>query len=351
VTWFQGVIAGVAAGVLTLILTWPLARLLMAYGLVDRPNHRSMHSGEVARGGGAGLTVAITVVALVCVVAGLDSRIVVVLALSLGLAAVGFLDDRLNLAFTPRLIAQLIVAVAAFALVREPALNGNATWPIVPAAVITAFWVLGCCNAVNFMDGVNGITGFHVVVFSVQLIVIGNDDELVWLPAGLSLGAAIGFLYWNAVRRKVFLGDGGAYFLGAYLALLVILVSIRTSTPLVAVAPFAVYGADTATALFRRILRHEDLTRGHREHVYQRLTLAGNGQLFVAGFTAACSAACGAAAIAVDWNWISPASGVAVILAVVGTYLTSPRWFPSDSASYDDAVSKLRKPPDSQVVR
>lgn len=332
-TWSEGVVAGFAAALLTLAITWPLAKALMAFGLVDRPNHRSMHTGSIPRGGGAGLAVAITVVMSLCVVSGLDERVLLVLALSLGLAAVGFLDDRLNLAFTPRLVAQLAVSIAAIAIVREPALSTVTSWPIVPTAIVTTIWILGCCNAVNFMDGVNGITGLHILVFGLHLMIVGYEDELVWLPALLAFGAALGFLYWNAVRGKVFLGDGGAYFIGTYLALLVILASIRLSTPIIAAAPFAVYAADTGTAFARRVIRRADLTRGHREHVYQRLALAGHRQLIVAAFTAACSATCSAAAIAVDRSWAAPGIGFAVVVVVVFAYLSATRWFPTRPGS------------------
>ncbi len=221
-TWTAGVAAGIAAAVLTLVLTWPFARALTSIGLVDRPNHRSMHTGEIPRGGGAGLIVAITAVTLACVVAGLDDRVIVILGLSLGLAGVGFLDDRHNLAFTPRLLAQLAVSLAAIAIVREPELSTVSHWPMTVTVLATIVWFLGCCNAVNFMDGVNGITGLHALVFGLHLVVIGHHDELVRVPALMACGASLGFLYWNAVRRKVFLGDGGAYFVGTYFALLVI---------------------------------------------------------------------------------------------------------------------------------
>jgi UDP-N-acetylmuramyl pentapeptide phosphotransferase/UDP-N-acetylglucosamine-1-phosphate transferase len=328
----QGAVFGIATAVLTLAITWPVARALVAIGLIDLPNHRSMHSAPVPRGGGAGVAIAVTVMTLIGVGFGFDNRVLVILALSLGPAGFGFLDDRYNLPFTPRLIVQIGLAGAVITIVQDPHF-ATTSRPLVPVVVITVLWVLGCCNAINFMDGVNGITGLHTVLFSIHLIVIARADELVWLPAALSLGAAFGFLYWNAVRGRVFLGDGGAYFLGAYLAILVVVASVRTSTPLVAAAPFAVYAADTATTLFRRIARHAELTRGHREHVYQRLALAGHSHLTVAGFAVACSSVCSASAIAVDRSWIAPGFGFAGVSVALVVYLSSPRWFPAPPGS------------------
>jgi len=330
-TWTA--VAGLATGLLTLAITWPLARWLASLGLVAEPNHRSMHTGAFPRGGGAGIAVATTAVTMASIGLGLDSRVMATLGASLGLAAVGFADDRFNLAATPRLLAQLMVAAVAIVMVNDTTLNVGSTWPFLPAAIITTAWVLGCCNSINFMDGIAAITGLHMIVFGGHLLLVGYDDELVRLPAALAIGAALGFLYWNAYREKVFLGDGGAYFVGAYFALLVVLASIGPSTPLIAAAPFAVYAADTAIAFTRRVARREQLTEGHREHVYQRLALQGRRHISIAAFTAACSAACGAAAIAVDRDLVPAAAGGALFVAVLSLYLSAPRWMPSPHGS------------------
>lgn len=324
-----GIVAAVVCAVLTLALTWPLARVLVRAGLVDRPNHRSMHVADVPRGGGAGMTVAVSFVLIGCVAAGLDAVALGVLGLSLGLAVVGFVDDRLNLDFTPRLVAQLVLAAAAVVIARSSSISEATSWALLPTVIVTVVWVLGSCNAVNFMDGIDGITGLNVIVFGTHLSIVASDDGLVRVPAMLAVGAAVGFLYWNAVRPRVFLGDGGAYFLGAFLALLVVLASVRTSSPLIAAAPFAVYAADTSTAFARRVLRGDDLIRGHREHVYQQLVLAGRRHLPVAWFVASCSALCSLCAIGVEREWWAPTVGVVAIALVLTAYLSSEWWLPA----------------------
>lgn len=332
-TWQQLLLATVAAGALTAATTWRLASALAGLGLVDEPNHRSMHTGSVPRGGGAGLVVSVTTVTFASMTVGLDWRFSTILVLALGLAAVGFLDDRNNLDFAPRLIAQLMVVLATVAIIRDPGLSPDPRWPFALAAFVTVVWVLGFCNAINFMDGIDGITGLNTIVFGVHVAVIGGADDLLRLPGLLIAAGAVGFLYWNAIRRVVFLGDGGAYFIGAYLALLVVLASVRSIPPLVAAAPFAIYAADTSTALARRVIRREDLTRGHREHVYQRLTLAGRSHRFVAVFTAVCAAACSATAIAFERDIVDAVVAVALVCSVVVAYLISPRWLPMGGAT------------------
>lgn len=337
-TAMQVVAAALATAAVTLAVTWPLARWLAAVNLVDRPNERSMHTGAVPRGGGAGIAVAVSVVTVVMVAMGLDDRVYITLAIALGLSAVGFADDRFNLPATPRVLAQLTVAGAAIAMIHDSTVSSSTNWPVFLSAFLTIVWILGACNAVNFMDGINALTALNMVVFGAHLVVIGYHDDLVRLPAALLAGSAIGFLYWNAIRNKLFLGDGGAYFIGAYVALLVVLASIRTSAPLIAAAPFAIYAADTATAFGRRVARREPLTEGHRTHVYQRLVLQGRPHVPVAFFVAACSAACAGASIAVDRNVLPPVGGATIVGGVIVAYLSAPRWLPLVSA--DAAVTE-----------
>lgn len=334
--------AGSASAVATGLLTWPLARLLAGYGLVDRPNERSLHERAIPRGGGAALVLVTTLALLIAIAIGLDSRLWLLLALSLGLGAVGFADDRSNLGAEVRLAAQVVVAVTMIVLVRDPELGRGQTWPLLVTCVVTAAWAIGACNAVNFMDGVDGISALHFIVFGFHLAIVGWADELVVVPAVLLVGAAVGFGYWNVVRRIVFLGDGGAYFVGSYLAAVTALAAIRTSAPLIAAAPFAVYAADTSLALARRVTRREHLAQAHQSHVYQQLVLARSAShLTSAVFTATASALCSIAAILVDRAVIAGPLGFAAVAVIVAVYLTSPRWFPASA----DALRPPVAPP------
>ena len=122
------------------------------------------------------------------------------------------------------------------------------------------------------MDGVNGISGAHALIGGVAYACLaGWRRDGFGVAAGLSLavGACV-FLPWNAVRARVFLGDVGSYSIGAALAVLAVrLVSL--GVPVEAVAgPVALYLADVAWTLQRRIRRGERWLEAHRTHVYQR---------------------------------------------------------------------------------
>ena len=123
------------------------------------------------------------------------------------------------------------------------------------AAVVLAVWVIGFVNAFNFMDGVNGISAAHAVLGGAAYACLGawrHDAFLVAVGAAVAVGA-LAFLPWNAVRARVFLGDVGSYGLGPALAVLAACAVIG-GIPVEAVAgPVALYLADTAWTLQRRI--------------------------------------------------------------------------------------------------
>lgn len=324
------------AGIATLVGTAPLAGRLARWGLIDRPQDRSLHQTVVPRGGGAALIGAVTAGVLAAATLGADPRVWVVVGLAAALGTVGLVDDRANLPFSPRAAAQLVVAaaVAAVALDTDLVLRTRSSGALVVALVLV--WVLACCNAVNFMDGVDGITGVHVVIFGTYLAVIASGDDLVVVPAVVLVLAALGFLHANAIRRTVFLGDGGAYFVGCMLATLVVLAVMRDAPLWVTVAPFSIYLADTSTVIVKRAWARENLITAHQRHVYQRIVrLNGWTHRASTTFTATASTLCGLMALAVWRGYVPMALGVTVFVVVLGAYLTAPRWVPTSRPSVD----------------
>lgn len=109
-----------------------------------------------------------------------------------------------------------------------PGLDWIVAFPI-GAALVTVFVVAGVANAVNIIDGFNGLASMCVVIMLISLAYVGFavGDRMVALMALAGVGAVLGFFIWNFPAGLVFLGDGGAYFLGFYLAELAILLLHR----------------------------------------------------------------------------------------------------------------------------
>jgi UDP-N-acetylmuramyl pentapeptide phosphotransferase/UDP-N-acetylglucosamine-1-phosphate transferase len=257
-----------ACGVIVLVAEPLTIALLRRLAVLDMPGGRSSHSVPTPRGGGAPIAVGLVVAALIAPGGG---RAGLAFAVAVGFfGLLGLLDDLRGLPVVLRLGLQLAGASAVAALlVSRLSLPAVA---VMMAALAGTAWVVGFVNAFNFMDGVNGISGAHALIGGVAYACLaGWRRDGFGVAAGLSLAVgACAFLPWNAVRARVFLGDVGSYSIGAALAVLAVrLVSL--GVPVEAVAgPVALYLADVAWTLQRRIRCGERWLEAHRTHVYQR---------------------------------------------------------------------------------
>ncbi|MDW3215094.1 MAG: hypothetical protein R8G01_13910 [Ilumatobacteraceae bacterium] len=308
------------AGVVALAGTPAVVWLAHRWSLIDEPNHRSSHSAPIPRGGGIAIVVAVIVA--VVVADGTSDAVIGALAGAGLLGATGLLDDRFGLPAMPRLLVQLVTPVVATLVVVDRTGVTLAVAVIVAAVAVPAY-----VNAFNFMDGINGISGTQAAIAGTLLAAVAHSRDLPNLQiAGLAVcGASLGFLPFNAVRPKIFLGDVGSYFLGFWLAALALLLVDDGAPVVVIVAPFMLYLADTSTVLVRRARRGERLMDAHREHAYQRLTQAGWSHVSV---TLLCAAVSGLAAIimyvVLDSSLWLQVLALLGCLALVAGYLALP---------------------------
>lgn len=273
-TWLPGLVAGLVA------LTAPLyvRPLLARRAVLDIPSDRSSHSRPVLRGGGVAQLLAVG--AALVVVLSLSSfawrdgqALVVVLIGGLAFGVIGLVDDVSGdngPGVMTRAGLQLLVAMILSALLMGAA---GAPWTVAGAGLFIAAYV----NAANFMDGVNWISGLHGLVVGVAFALIGRHAEMSWLVGvGVITAAAyLAFLPWNVLGSGMFMGDVGSYLLGGLIAGTTVAGLIGRVPALVMLSPLAIYLADTAATLMRRITRGEPVLRAHRTHTYQRLTDTG----------------------------------------------------------------------------
>jgi len=311
------------SAVVTCAVCYPVLLLLRHSGQFDMPNTRSSHVVPTPRGGGLALLVGVAAAALAALLAGpawSASAWAAVLGCA-ALALMGLTDDVCGLAAKPRLVAQ-----AAIGAVVGATLGGWA------GAVLGAIVIPAAVNMVNFMDGINGISAGHAVVWGASAMAASayaGSDVLTVLGA-LSLGCGLGFLPWNAPKARLFLGDGGSYLLGGFAGLGV----LAAATGVLAggsevdqwlllglvCAPYLLFAADTATTLARRYGRGESLFQAHRSHVYQRLVHDQGLPHWVV--SAAVSGLSALAAWAVTGGVVV---GVTTAVLLTAAYLNAPR--------------------------
>lgn len=292
-----------ATAAATTALGVPVREALHRWDAMDVPNHRSSHRSPVARGGGIAAVLGVGVASLVTGQRPSTRRVGAVLTL----AGVGLADDITG--HVPpwvRLTAQIASGAGLLADEdRNRPIAGLATPSIV--------------NVVNFMDGINGITGACAVVWGVNAIL--SDDEsggdLAALGA-VTAGAGLGFLPHNVPTARMFLGDVGSYAIGGAMAAgIVSQRSLRGRYR--AAAPLLLYGVDAIQALVHRARAGETLTEAHRDHIYQQLVDEGWGHVEVAAFHTALAAV---VALGARRSWPSAAL---IAIAASAAYLHSIR--------------------------
>src|ERR1035438_2736039 len=202
---------------------------------------------------------------------------------SLAMFGLGFWDDLKPLGAKRKLVGQIVIAVAVCAwgigierfripfTSRIIGLNG---WGM----LITVAWLVGMTNLINLIDGVDGLAGGICLMLMALLAYVGHQSGSFELLASGMAGALLAFLWFNFPPARIYLGDGGAYFLGFQIGLFAILSSHKGTVFAALVAPLFVLALpiiDTALAILRRGLSGLPIFRPDRSHLHHHLLDSG----------------------------------------------------------------------------
>ncbi len=271
------------------VLSAALVRLMIGAGVMDTPNRRKSHTIPTPKGGGVGIVAAFLAGMYVLYRYAAFSRLAdpyfrgVIIA-SVAIAVVAFLDDLRDWPFTVKLAAQVLAALAAVssglyvAVYRVPYLGPLDLGWLGMAATVA--WILFATNAMNFIDGLDGLAAGTALVAACFLALIAEEQSgwFVYFASLLLAAGLAGFLPFNFPRARIFMGDVGSQFCGFMLAVLGVAAArfgaIEMSFLLV---PMLLSGAlfDVAFTLARRALAGQRLTEPHRSHIYQVAQRAG----------------------------------------------------------------------------
>lgn len=219
-------VAFVIALCASLMLTIPIRHLALRYGMVDKPGPRKVHVKPIPLLGGIAIYLGFVIAVLLARHEGPIEQIIGILAGATLVAAVGFLDDGGLLHHQVKLFVGMPVAAIILLIsgIRADFFSG-----FVPGlagtlldACFTIFWVVGLTAAFSILDHMDGlcagIAAFAAAFFTLTAIFSGQT--MVRVLGAAALGAALGFLRWNFNPAKIFMGDGGAMFLGFLMATL-----------------------------------------------------------------------------------------------------------------------------------
>jgi UDP-GlcNAc:undecaprenyl-phosphate/decaprenyl-phosphate GlcNAc-1-phosphate transferase len=268
---------------LLMLLSAGIVRMMIAARVMDTPEARKAHARPTPKGGGVGIVVTflagIAVLYRFAEFARLaDPYFLGVIEASVAIAVVAFLDDLFDWPFIVKLGAQMLatlVAVWSGLYVTDFRIPYLGPLPLAWLGIAaTLIWILFTTNAMNFIDGLNGLASGVTLITCLFIVFIAerHGGWFAYAAAGLLAAGSAGFLPFNFPKARIFMGDVGSQFCGFMLAVLAVVASRFDGVELsFLVVPMLLSGVlfDVAFTLVRRAVQGEAITRPHRGHLYQ----------------------------------------------------------------------------------
>ncbi|MBE6960953.1 MAG: undecaprenyl/decaprenyl-phosphate alpha-N-acetylglucosaminyl 1-phosphate transferase [Ruminococcaceae bacterium] len=285
------VLLSVATALIVSFLMTPVVKTF-AYkvGAIDVPkDNRRMHKTPIPRLGGLAIFLGFMVSTLLF--NEIDVQMRGILLGSVIIVLLGVVDDITPLPAMLKFVVQIIAAlipishgVVIKALSNPNIFSGNLYWVLGGLSIpITILWIVGITNAVNLIDGLDGLANGVSAICATTMLVIAllvADGHVATSMAAL-VGACVGFMPYNTNPAKMFMGDTGATFLGFILATMSIQGLFKFYALISFAVPFLILGLpifDTAFAMIRRIAKGQSPMKPDRSHVHHRLIDMGLNQ-------------------------------------------------------------------------
>lgn len=281
-------IAFLVAFVGSLGLTIPVRYLALRYGMVDHPGPRKVHVKPMPLLGGIAIYLGFVLAILFSLRQIPEQQIIGILAGATLLAGVGFLDDGGLLHHQVKLfigmpVAALFLLASGIRVQFFSELVSGVTGVILDG-FLTILWVVGITAAFSILDHMDGlcagIAGVAALFFTLSAAMSGQ--MLVRVLGAATLGAALGFLRWNFNPAKIFMGDGGAMFLGFLMAVLGLKIRpAGVQFPLTWLVPVLILGVPVFDTTLISISRGRrgllPFTSPGKDHTAHRLSNLGFG--------------------------------------------------------------------------
>jgi UDP-GlcNAc:undecaprenyl-phosphate/decaprenyl-phosphate GlcNAc-1-phosphate transferase len=292
------------SSMIAFILAFIFTRFLILAHLNDSPDDkRKLHQDHKATAGGLAIVLGCgaAIIYLLQMTNLISDKIVFyVFGFALAFSIVALLDDLFTLDAKLRLgflvLAGALIAISPLRIENLVVYaNINLSLGAILGGIGTAIWLIYFVNAVNFMDGANGMAIGSLVVslLGVAFLAYHHGSLEGAIFALIGIGASCGFLVYNVVKGNIFAGDIGAWFMGAYFAILglfVIKIGVSPFAIALCVAPII---CDTILTILYRIKIGDNILKPHNKHFYQLLIRSGRPHVlvsaiywFMAGFCA-----------------------------------------------------------------
>ncbi|OEF97660.1 undecaprenyl-phosphate alpha-N-acetylglucosaminyl 1-phosphate transferase [Desulfuribacillus alkaliarsenatis] len=286
-----GVFFVIAFGI-SFLITPQIKKLAIAIGAVDQPEQRKVHSKVMPRMGGLAICLAFFIPLIMVLKFNIlhisspiftEQQIIGFLIGGAIIILVGLIDDKYQISAKYKFLGQLIAAsivIYSGIQVQFITLPDQGVfefgWLSIP---ITLLWIIGITNALNLIDGLDGLAAgvASIALATISIIGFAMGNVIVAFMALLLLASTLGFLVHNFYPAKIFMGDTGALFLGYNLAIFSIL-GFKHVTLISFIIPILILGvpiADTLFAIVRRFLSKQAISEPDKHHLHHCLLKMG----------------------------------------------------------------------------
>ena len=319
-----------AIGLSTLVsfmATPAVKRMAYKIGAVDVPkDNRRMHDHPIPRLGGLAIALAFILTTLLTV--ELNQQLQGIMLGGIVILVLGVLDDSLTLPALPKFVVQIVAATIVVAhgctirFITNPFSSevGACLDLGILAAPVTIIWIVTLTNAVNFIDGLDGLAVGVSGISAATMLVISllvAEPQVALIMACL-LGACIGFVPYNKNPATIFMGDTGSTFLGFILSAMSIQGFFKLYAIISFVVPFLILGVpifDITFVVLRRLAKHQNPMKADREHIHHRLIDMGFSQKQTVAITYTLTGILGLAAV------LLTSSGEVKTLILIGSVI------------------------------
>ncbi len=322
-------LALLVAGIVSLLITPLVKAFSIKIGAVDIPkDERRMHDHPIPRLGGLAIFLGFLVSALIFI--PLDGPKQGMLLGAVIIVVLGIFDDIYALSAKLKFVVQIAAALVATLLGNRIEVLSNPNifskdpywelgWLSIPVTVI---WIVVITNAVNLIDGLDGLACGVSTISSLTMLVIAmlvSEQDVAMIMAAL-VGACIGFLPYNFNPAKIFMGDTGATFLGFIMGTMSVQGMFKMYNIISFVVPFLILGLpvfDVCFAVIRRISKGQSPMSPDRSHVHHKLIDMGLSQKQAVGTLYVVTAILGLSAVVLTTSGALKAMLVLISLALV----------------------------------
>lgn len=320
------------AAVLSYFFTPPVKNFAHKVGAIDVPKDaRRMHKKPIPRLGG--LAIYGGFLCSILIFGQLDETMLCVLLGAAIIVALGIFDDVLALGAKPKFVVQIVAAaipvcIGDLQIGLFTNLNPLSDTPFVHLGIlavpVTIIWIVGITNAVNLIDGLDGlavgVSSIAAITMLAVALLTGNMPIAITMAA--LAGACIGFMPYNLNPAKIFMGDTGSTFLGYMLATVSIMGLFKFYAVISFAVPFLILGLpifDTANAIIRRVAAGRSPMSPDRGHVHHKLIDMGFNQKQAVAILYAISATLGLTAVVLTSS--GEVKAIVLLLAVLAAIL------------------------------